>query len=53
MKYLGKGGEVKVKCLNGYAYNLYADDILVSATKTFKALGKDEMCLYKMEDDNY
>lgn len=36
MKYLGKDGEVKVKCPNGYAYNLHADDILVSATKAFK-----------------
>ncbi|WP_255296826.1 EndoU domain-containing protein, partial [Wolbachia pipientis] len=50
MKYLGKGGEVKVKCPNGYAHNLHADDILVSATKAFKELGKDGMCLYKMED---
>nr|WP_246038661.1 EndoU domain-containing protein [Wolbachia endosymbiont of Leptopilina clavipes] len=53
MKYLGKGGEVKVKCPNGYAHNLHADDILVSATKAFKELGKDGMCLYKMEDANY
>lgn len=53
MKYLGKDGEVKVKCPNGYAYNLHADDILISATKAFKELGKDGMCLYEMEDDNY
>lgn len=53
MKYLGKDGEVKVKCPNGYAYNLHADDILISATKAFKKLGKDGMCLYEMEDDNY
>ncbi|BET30231.1 hypothetical protein wCauBTS_08380 [Wolbachia pipientis] len=53
MKYLGKGGEVKVKCPNGYAHNLHADDILVSATKAFKELGEDGMCLYKMEDANY
>lgn len=26
MKYLGKDGEVKVKCPNGYAYNLHADN---------------------------
>ncbi len=44
---------IKVKCSNGYAYNLHADDILISATKAFKELGRDGMFLYKMEDDNY
>lgn len=53
MQYLGKDESVKVKCPNGYAYNLHADDILISATKAFKELGKDGMCLYKMEDDDY
>nr|WP_245609364.1 EndoU domain-containing protein [Wolbachia endosymbiont of Trichogramma pretiosum] len=41
IKYPGKDGEVKVKCPSGYAYNLHTDDILVSATKAFKELGKD------------
>nr|WP_264703955.1 hypothetical protein [Wolbachia endosymbiont (group A) of Volucella inflata] len=26
---------------------------IISATKAFKELGKDGMCLYKMEDDNH
>lgn len=53
MKYLSYDGAVKVKCPNGYAHNLHADDILVHATKAFKELGKDGTCLYKMENDNY
>lgn len=53
MQYLNSDKEVRVKCPSGYAYNLHADDILILATKAFKSLGKDGMCLYKMEDDNY
>ncbi|KDB19218.1 hypothetical protein wGmm_0106 [Wolbachia endosymbiont of Glossina morsitans morsitans] len=26
---------------------------IISATKVFKELGKDGMCLYEMEDDDY
>ncbi|WP_341814887.1 hypothetical protein [Wolbachia endosymbiont (group A) of Chalcis sispes] len=26
---------------------------IISATKAFKELGKDGMCLYEMEDDDY
>ncbi|OEY87091.1 hypothetical protein BIY23_01225 [Wolbachia pipientis] len=46
-------GEIKVKCPGGYAYNLHADDILIFASTAFKELGKDGMCLYKIENDNY
>lgn len=53
IKYLDQDGEVKVKCPDGYAYNLHADDILVHATKAFKELGKDGTYLYEMKDDNY
>lgn len=53
VQYLNKDGKVKVKCPNGYVYNLHADDILISATKAFKELGKDGMCLYEMESDDY
>ncbi|MDN5247859.1 MAG: EndoU domain-containing protein [Wolbachia endosymbiont of Tyrophagus putrescentiae] len=53
MQYLAQDGKVGVKCPNGYAYNLHADDILIAATKAFKGLGKDGMCLYKMENDDY
>ncbi len=53
MKYLRNDGKVGVKCPNGYAYNLHADDILISATKAFKEIGKDGMCLYEMKEDQY
>lgn len=53
MQYLNNDGKVKVKCPKGYVYNLHADDILILATKAFKELGKDGMCLYKTKDDSY
>ncbi|WP_458694703.1 EndoU domain-containing protein [Wolbachia endosymbiont of Aedes albopictus] len=53
VKYLGRGGNIKVNCEKGYAYNLHADDILVYATKAFKELRKDGGCLYEMEGGRY